>query len=428
MFYSKIAIRSLFSKWRQYVSLFLVCSVGFGFSLFCLFLVNGMLDSLQMKAKVFYGGDFQFIGGKGRLLFDDENEFLPGIKKTFGDDVLVFSRLDYDGRNAALYFDGQEIRQKVIKGVDFELEKPLFSQMNFISGGIDGMNEGGGILISSAVADKTGAKIGDAVTVMLKTDSGMTNTIQLSVMGIFQDSSVFGIYTTYIYIGDLRKAYAVSGNYANRIGIYLNGKTASSDDYRSYLKNLESLFNMYGSVSDKYVFYDDLLGNKFDSEIYALIPLSANMSELKIVIDAMKLVSFLIVVILVIIVVVGISSTYRVIVMKRITEIGIYKAIGMERNSIYKILLTESSALVVFGSLLGFFLYIILAEIISQFDFSVIPSFDIFLNNGSIVPLMKSSWVLALFVFVLVTTVTAVLFSIKKAVNVTPVQALAVSE
>ena len=119
MFYSKIAIRSLFSKWRQYVSLFLVCSVGFGFSLFCLFLVNGMLDSLQMKAKVFYGGDFQFIGGKGWLLFDDENEFLPGIKKTFGDDVLVFSRLDYDGRNAALYFDGQEIRQKVIKGVDF---------------------------------------------------------------------------------------------------------------------------------------------------------------------------------------------------------------------------------------------------------------------------------------------------------------------
>lgn len=418
----------MFSKWRQYVSLFLVCSVGFGFSLFCLFLVNGMLDSLQMKAKVFYGGDYQFIGGKGALIFDDENEFLPGIKKTFGDDVLVFSRLDYDGRYAALYFDGQEIRQKVIKGVDFELENSLFSQMKFISGGIDGMNEGGGILISSAVADKTGAKTGDDVTVMLKTDSGMTNTIQLSVMGIFQDSSVFGIYTSYVYIGVLRKAYAVSGNYANRIGIYLNGKTTSFGDYRSYLKSLESLFNMYGTVSDKYVFYDDLCGNKFDSEIYALIPLSANMPELKIVIEAMKLVSFMIVLILVIIVVVGISSTYRVIVMKRITEIGIYKAIGMERNSIYKILLTESSALVVFGSVLGFFLYIILAEIICQFDFSVIPSFDIFLNNGSIVPLMKSSWVLALFVFVLVTTVTAVLFSIKKAVNVTPVQALAVSE
>lgn len=428
MFYSKIAIRSLFSKWRQYVSLFLVCSVGFGFSLFCLFLVNGMLDSLQMKAKVFYGGDFQFIGGKGQLVFDDEDEFLPGIKKTFGDDALVFSRLDYDGRYAALYFDGQEIRQKVIKGVDFELENSLFSQMKFVSGGIDGMNEGGGILISSAVAEKTGAKNGDVVTVMLKTISGMTNTIQLSVSGIFQDSSVFGIYTSYVYIGDLRKAYAVSENYANRIGIYLNGKSPSSDDYSSYLKNLESMFNMYGSVSDKYVFYDDLLGNKFDSGIYALIPLSANMSELKIVIDAMRLVSFLIVVILVVIVVVGISSTYRVIVMKRITEIGIYKAIGMERNSIYKILLTEASALVVLGSLLGFFLYVILAGLIRQFDFSVIPSFDIFLNNGSIVPLMNSFWVLALFVFVLVTTVTAVLFSIKKAVNVTPVQALAVSE
>lgn len=418
----------MFSKWRQYVSLFLVCSVGFGFSLFCLFLVNGMLDSLQMKAKVFYGGDFQFIGGKGQLVFDDEDEFLPGIKKTFGDDALVFSRLDYDGRYAALYFDGQEIRQKVIKGVDFELENSLFSQMKFVSGGIDGMNEGGGILISSAVAEKTGAKNGDVVTVMLKTISGMTNTIQLSVSGIFQDSSVFGIYTSYVYIGDLRKAYAVSENYANRIGIYLNGKSPSSDDYSSYLKKLESMFNMYGSVSDKYVFYDDLLGNKFDSGIYALIPLSANMSELKIVIDAMRLVSFLIVVILVVIVVVGISSTYRVIVMKRITEIGIYKAIGMERKSIYKILLTEASALVVLGSLLGFFLYVILAGLIRQFDFSVIPSFDIFLNNGSIVPLMNSFWVLALFVFVLVTTVTAVLFSIKKAVNVTPVQALAVSE
>lgn len=387
-----------------------------------------MLDSLQMKAKVFYGGDFQFIGGKNQLGFDDEEDFLPGLKKTFGDDALVFSRFDYDGRFAALYFDGQEIRQKVIKGVDFELERPLFSQVKFVSGGIDGMNEGGGILISSAVAEKTGAKTGDFVTVLLKTVSGMTNTIQFSVKGIFQDSSVFGIYTSYVHIDDLRKAYACNENYANRIGIYLNGDTASADECRSYQEKLEPLFDMYGPVSDKYVFYDDLLSNKFDSEKYILIPLSANMIELKVVIDAMRLVSFLIVVILVVIVVVGISSTYRVIVMKRITEIGIYKAIGMERKSIYKILLTEASALVFLGSFLGFFLYIILARTISLFDFSVIPSFDIFLNNGNIVPVMKPLWVLSLFVFVLVTTVTAVLFSIKKAVNVTPVQALAVSE
>lgn len=51
MYYFKISSRSLLSKWRQYVSLFLVSMFGVAISLFLMFVVKGMLSSMATKAK-----------------------------------------------------------------------------------------------------------------------------------------------------------------------------------------------------------------------------------------------------------------------------------------------------------------------------------------------------------------------------------------
>ena len=63
MYYFKISLRSLFSKWRQHISLFLVSMFGIAISLFLMFVVDGMLSAMKTKAKIYYGGDFQIQGG-----------------------------------------------------------------------------------------------------------------------------------------------------------------------------------------------------------------------------------------------------------------------------------------------------------------------------------------------------------------------------
>ena len=142
----------------------------------------------------------------------------------------------------------------------------------------------------------------------------------------------------------------------------------------------------------------------------------------------MKIIVAFVIVMLVIIIITGVSSTFRVIAMKRINEIGIYKAIGMRRQKIYGILLAETLLLLSAGCVCGFVFSIIVSKIMSLFDFSFIPAFDIFLVNGKMKGIISFEYFLIIFAAIVVTTTAAVMFAVKKSVSVTPCEALAVTE
>ena len=189
-----------------------------------------------------------------------------------------------------------------------------------------------------------------------------------------------------------------------------------------------SVLNMYPLVETKEDFYDVLYGPGFTEETYCLVSIESSMEELQLIIDAMNWVSMLVVATLIVIIIVGVSSTYRVLVLKRINEIGIYKAIGMNRFKIYRILLSEASCLMACGCIAGFVFSLILSGIIRCINLSFIPAFDVFLANGVIIPRLEFSNIVVVLLFVFVTTLSAVVLSIRKAVEITPVQALATTE
>ena len=91
MYGLKLGLRSLLYRKKQYTALFLVCMVGVGISLFCLFLVEGMLSSLEDKAKLYYGGDFTFIGGQNELTFSNVDNFIEKLELVFPDGLLVLT-------------------------------------------------------------------------------------------------------------------------------------------------------------------------------------------------------------------------------------------------------------------------------------------------------------------------------------------------
>lgn len=428
MNFMKLSVRSLLLRWRQYISLFFVCAVGAGVSLFSFFLTGGMLASLSMKAEIYYGGSYQFLGGKNNLAFYDCREFIEKLSKVFPAGTIISPRFDFDADSALFYYEGVEVHQRVIKGVDFDREKILFSKFNYLQGSADGIAGTNGVLISEKVASMLEVSAGDSIKFMLKTDSGYINTVQLVVKGIFRDSSVFGTYTSYVDIDFLRKAYCVPEFYANRIGIFFPDSVPAAKDALKYQALLEKEFNMYRLVDDKYDFYDSLLSGKFSEPIYAFIVLDANMEDLGVIIDAMKIISSFIIIFLVIIIVVGISSTYRVIIMKRINEIGIYKAVGMERSSVILLLLSEAVVLLASGCAGGLVICSLLEFAVRQFNFSFIPAFDIFLTDGHIVPVPTFGSAMLIFMIIIFATVSAVLFSLRAAIRITPVQALTVTE
>ncbi|QTQ16033.1 FtsX-like permease family protein [Treponema parvum] len=428
MFALKLGLRSLFFRKKQYVSLFIVCCLGVGISLFSIYVMNGMLKALSMKARIYYGGDLQFIGGNGNLYFDDYRPIIEKLSAVFPENAIIAPRFDFEASYAALYFEGTGVRQRVIKGVDFTKEKKLFTYFNYVSGSAEDMAGTNGILLSKPIADMLGADTGDSITLMLKTQNWYTNTVTLVVKGIFRDSSLFGMYTSYMDFDVLRSAFGLPESAANRIGVFFPDKEPSGRDIARYQAELEKKFPMYPLVNDKYVFYDDLLAARLPFPTYALIAISANLKDLGGLIDAMRAIAVFIIVSLVLIIVAGVSSSYRVLVMKRCNEIGIYMAIGMKRRGISFVLLSEASVLLLSGCLAGFLLSIVLSLGLRVWNLSFIPAFDIFLTDGAIVPSIDMFSVFKVIFFVIVTTALAVLFATRKAVSMTPVQALAVTE
>lgn len=429
MYGLKMGLRSLLYRKKQYTSLFLVCMVGVGISLFCLFLVEGMLNSLEDKAKLYYGGDFTFIGGKTDLTLPNVDDFIEKLTPVFPEGSVISSRFDFDADYSSFYFEGTEARQRVIKGVDFSKEMELFQGFNYLEGNSLNMAGSNGVLLSEPIAETLGVQVGDSITFLLKTTKGYTNTVVLEVHGIFRDSSLFGMYTSYMDINCLRKSYDVAQTWANRICIDFPADfKITQEKVEAFQSQLEQKFTMFPLVDDKEIFYQPLLSKSFSEPHYALVDLYANLEDLKVLIDAMKIIAAFVILILMVIIMVGVSSTYRVIVMKRINEIGIYKAIGMNRMGIFSVLLSETSLLILVGCVAGMIFSWILCRVISCFSFSFIPAFDIFLVDGKLLPKISFLQSLLISVLVYVTTTFAVLFSVQKSVKMTPVDALGVTE
>lgn len=428
MYYFKISLRSLFSKWRQHISLFLVSMFGIAISLFLMFVVDGMLSAMKTKAKIYYGGDFQIQGGYDYLEYYNASEYVKNARSVLPKNAVVSKRLTCRAKESMLFYEGAEVMFRQLVGIQFAEEQALLGNMNMIEGSAKDLSDKYDILISEPIAKMLSVHAGDQLTLLTTKKRSGVETVSFTVKGIFRDSSIFGMYTIYASIDFAVDFSMEKGDYANRICVYFPDGSFSSKNLPKYHKALSSVINMYPMVKDKEEFYDVLYGPGFKEETSCLVTIESSMQELQIIIDAMNWVSKLIIIALVVIIIVGVSSTYRVLVLNRINEIGIYKSIGMKRINVYRILLSETCCLMILGCIAGFILSLILCGITKQINLSFIPAFDVFLTNGVIFPKLEFSNIMTVLIFVFVTTLAAVVLSIKKAVEITPVQALATTE
>ncbi len=430
MYQIKIGLRSLLYRKNQYVSLFLVCAVGVAISLASIFVSKGMIKAMTDKASVYYGGDLVFMAASEAegIEYLDYSKYVPALEKVFGKDAVVSPRMDFDARHCAYYFEGTEALQKTIKGIKFDKEAALFEKLYFIEGGIDGMKGSNGVLISKPISELLNVHVGDSITFMVETDDHEKNTLDIVVKGIFQDSSAFGMYTSYMDFEYLKAAYArpTYKTDANRIVIDFPKKEISRKELEKYQAELEKIYNMHPLVDDK----DDFIDNDDDyKEItYVIIPLEANLTDVKIMQKAMDAVVSFVIFMLTVIIIAGIGSTYRILIMKRINEIGIYMSIGMKKSNIIKTLIFESFVLLLFGCIAGLLLSGVICAVMSSFNFSFIPAFDMFLVKGNLSPSFDVLKSVAVVAAVIIVTLLAVLYSTCKSIKILPVQALATTE
>ncbi len=431
--YLNFAVKSLASRAKQYRSLFAVCAVGVCVMLSVLMVTDGMLDSMTEKTRQYYGGDFMVLGGKHKDsgFLEDYEKVMDALREILPKGTEVSYRYKKDSGDKSLFFEGISVKQRSLQGVDFSLEKDLFDKFNFVEGGIEERPNHDSILISSPVAEKLGVHIGDSVVLLTETILGYQNTVNLVVTGIFQDSSVFGMYTSYMDYKALKEAlgwtdflkYGAVLNLVDKICVYYPNGAPNEKELFRVQSELEKRFNMYPLNFDKKDWQDyDIPEGK---EVFALVPLIANVSDLQKLSKALRAIVALIVVMLVVIISVGISSTFRVIILKRAVESGTFRALGMKPSGLMALYFTEILLLLISGTAIGFAFSLVIVKIASIYNLSFISGFDLFLTGGHLAPVLYVGEASTLLAIIFVTTLGAVLFTLRKLVHISPVGALA---
>lgn len=426
--YFNFAVKSLVNRARQYRSLFAVSAIGVFIMISVLMLADGMLDSMTEKMRQYYGGDFMILGGEKYQdeYYDDytiatSQEMIDVLKEIVHGKAQVSARYSKVNGDKSLFFEGVGVKQRTLQGVNFESERALFKKFTFVEGNSDARADCDGAVISLPVAQKLNVHVGDEV-VLFYEDGSFKNTVTLVVTGIFQDSSVLGMYTSYIDYKALMKLLSISLDLIDKICVYYPSGSPSPGEIQRVQNELEKRFKMFPLSYDKSDWQD--YDEEDDEIIYALIPLSANISELRKLSAALYAVVALIVTMLVIIISVGISSTFRVIVMKRAVESGTFRALGMKPSGLMLLYFTEVFVLLVSGSLIGFVLSLGVTKFISRFNFSFIAGFDLFLMGGHLVPSLYAGKLVFLTAVIFVTTLGTVLFTLRKLIHISPVGAL----
>jgi len=424
----RIASRTIIHNFSRYLALVLLTLFSFAIALSSLAIMNGMLYSMREKARVYYGGDLQFIGGNGSLNIYNSEELTSRLEKILASHISIRSRIDYGADyDKILFFEGNSVPIRIIKGLDFAVNHDLFQYFNFLSGSFYEVEKDNGILISSAIAEKLQVKVGDSLTLYLDNFQRKIDTTQVVIKGIFLDTSLFGMYSVYMDLENLRNTINAPKDYINRIGLYFpKGKEPSRFEIENIQKLLENEFgieHIHPLSNDKDDFYAAMYKTK-SRPYYALIPLDANLKDLRQIIEAMKIIIYGLSALLIIIVMIGISSTYRVIIAKRVREIGIYVSQGFSDRRIALIFLSEVIFIIITGFLAGILSAFAISYFVSSLDFSSIPAFDLFLSNGSLLSRYSFIHTLVIFSSVFVTTLVSVLFTIRKAIQIDPAKAL----
>jgi putative ABC transport system permease protein len=134
------------------------------------------------------------------------------------------------------------------------------------------------------------------------------------------------------------------------------------------------------------------------------------MSNIVALIAAMEQVSIAVFVVMLFIITVGITNSYRMVVIERIQEIGTLRAMGAQRNWVFRLFVSESVFIALMGSLGGILGSFGLMALISQFDVSNIGPLGMFSVGGALqfpvslstylVPVLTTAFVAALAVYV----------------------------
>lgn len=423
--------KSVFRRLRRYR--FLVMMIGFGIAAVTIVqsVTEGMAANVIEGSARYLGGRYMVIARKGpstRNLVERPEEVLSALKDAGIEPRLVVKREIASDNSPTLFFNGESFEMRRITGADFKNESSVFSKISFTSGGYSAMPGSSGILISSQVAKRFGARVGDEITLRMYNLAGFLDSATLTIQGIFNDASIFGYYNCYVDFELLRKLLGDPEGVCMAMGFYFDG---NEDTARTRTAIAAALASRYPPF--------DKLESKNDSDIariltwegtrFGILPVEKYIdSKVMDLIRAIQAVSYLFLVLMLAMILIGMRNTTQIMTAKRTKELGTIRAIGLSRPRTRRMVTAESLLIASIGFVIGFVCALFVLLILQAFPFEWSAGFDIFLKRGHLTWSLSAPFLIIDYAALCLMTLAGSFPAARRAAAVEPAAAMTLHE
>jgi putative ABC transport system permease protein len=386
-----LALKYLIRYRRRYIFLALAVSFGFAVITSITSLKAGMTHMLYLTAQAHYSGDLIALGldhDAAGQAFRLDDSFMKEIYEAIENSGLnpdrIVSRTSLM-QSGVLFYNGTPVQLKYVSGVDWDNEEGYFNSLDYEQPPEKPLDGDDIILISSPVARQFGILRGDSLVLEVETRQGQKNTGTFVVAGIVHDTTIFGYFKSYVSRNALNKLLGYGQDECSMIGLFFNDRTGMDRKQALLQRELERNINVAPLLLNRDDFSRETNLDWEGLRVF-VITLSVYLSELSELLDAMNLLSYLLYIILLVIIMVSAFVTYRLIMYERTGELGTMRVIGFTETDITLVLLCETAVLVCISLIGGFLLAGVFIKGLSFIPIAAIPSFEIFMQNGRLIP------------------------------------------
>lgn len=428
----KLALRNLTRQKRR--TILLGSAIAFGIMIVTIingfagaFIVNISENFANLAAgHIFIQGVEKSASGREEEIIRDDALIMKAVKDSGIPAKYISKRSSVE---ASLTF-GSKQSQTTIDGVDFSSETYLPDRLMFTSGGMEGMKSDEGIIISEPVAKRLDVQVGDRVLAQVRTVSGQQNVAEFAIAGITVDTGILGSMAAYANKTYVNKLLNIGPDDYQLLGIYLPS-LAKMDVYGQTLydkvKAVAPVFDRDAAKqSQNFVmaFMNQGKTQTWQGVKYRVFTLDDMLAQVKQIADVLNTASLVILLVLFLIIMVGITNTFRIILYERIREIGTMRSIGMQRNEVRSLFLSEAAFLALGGAIAGLIVAFIVMGLVGLVDFGTKTPLMMVLKNGHMTFLVAPARMIFNVLIVALLTELAAFFPSRSAARLDPAVAL----
>ncbi len=348
-------------------------------------LSNGMRESMLKSATTMMTGHVN-VGGFFKVTAGVGNPVVTQYKKIREDVQSIVPELSYvteRGRGWAKLISDQGSMQVGVGGIDIDRETGFREVMIVTEGSLDALKEPGKVLIFADQAKRLEAKVGDLLTLSAPTMRGSNNTIDLTVGAIANDVGIMSKFNIYVPNATLRQLYQLNEDTTGVLHLYLRDIALSNDVSERLRTKLPELGYVLMDKDPRpfwekfeVVNREDWTGQKLDITTW-----EEEISFVQWTLRAMEVLTFVLTIALLVVIAIGLMNTMAIAIRERTREIGTLRAVGMQRESVMALFLTEAILLGVAAAVGGAVTGLVITGLLNVAEIQVPIAMQLFLMS-----------------------------------------------